>query len=244
MNGNFLAVLKKAGVTIPVFTLTGNHDMYSGGAGYYWLIDQLGQPASYFCLRNDSWQFLAMDTAFNDSNPGNVDTNVTSLQPAEAAWHLDKLANAGGRKTVLLSHHQLFTFAETCGALNGKFLSVNPNLQATFGPAIANGQVAYWFWGHEHNFIAYQPFLGLNLSACLGAGALPVFVGDEPYAPEPKLAGQTLPTYFPQLVLQNDGTIYNHCFGIITLRGAAGTVDYYQVGAAGPALPGNFSQAF
>jgi predicted phosphodiesterase len=242
MNGNFLEVLKNAGVTVPVYSLTGNHDMYSGGAGYYWLIDQLGQPASYFCLRNDDWQLLAMDTGYHDSDPENVDTNITYLEPSEEAWHLDKLAHAGGRKTVLLSHHQLFTFAETCGSLNGVALSVNPRLQATFGPAIASGQVAYWLWGHEHNFIAYQPFLGLGKSACVGAGALPVLIGDMPYNVHPALTNT--PPYIPAAVLQNDGTIYNHMFGIITLSGAAGQIDYYQVNAAGQQVPWTFSQTF
>jgi len=54
---------------VPTFTLAGNHDMFCGGAPYYKLIDQLGQPASYFCLRNDNWQFLAMDTGLHDNNP-------------------------------------------------------------------------------------------------------------------------------------------------------------------------------
>ena len=35
-----------------LFTLCGNHDVYSGGRGYYGLLDQIGQPASYFCLRS------------------------------------------------------------------------------------------------------------------------------------------------------------------------------------------------
>src|ERR1043166_2544989 len=35
----------------PTFSLAGNHDMYSGGAGYYWLVDQLGQGASYFAFQ-------------------------------------------------------------------------------------------------------------------------------------------------------------------------------------------------
>jgi len=50
--------------TVPVYTLTGNHDMYDGGEGYYGLLPLLNpaptfspkqaQPASYFCLRSSS----------------------------------------------------------------------------------------------------------------------------------------------------------------------------------------------
>ena len=50
-----------------VFTLCGNHDMYAGGAPYYGLLDRLGQPASFFCLRNADWQFVAMDTGSTTS---------------------------------------------------------------------------------------------------------------------------------------------------------------------------------
>lgn len=54
---NFLNLITAAGLinsagktTIPIYTLAGNHDMYSGGSGYYNLLTQLGQPASFFCL--------------------------------------------------------------------------------------------------------------------------------------------------------------------------------------------------
>jgi len=106
----FLAVCRETpGLDIPIYSLSGNHDMYSGGQGYYWLLDQLGQPASYFCLRNDDWQLLAMDTGLHDADPGTVISNLTYLDERELAWQRDKIANAGGRKTILLSHHQLFS---------------------------------------------------------------------------------------------------------------------------------------
>jgi hypothetical protein len=92
---------------IPSFTLSGNHDMYSGGAPYYALIKQLNQPASYCCLRNDNWQFVMIDTGLNDRTPSGSDP--TSLQDTEVAWVKQRIATAGTRKSVLLSHHQLFT---------------------------------------------------------------------------------------------------------------------------------------
>ena len=88
--------------------------MYSGGAGYYKLVDQLGQRASYFCLRNANWQFVAMDTGFTNSairlnfDPDDPD-DPHGLDKAEADWVCDKVTNAGGRNTILLSHHQPFS---------------------------------------------------------------------------------------------------------------------------------------
>jgi hypothetical protein len=93
---NFLDFCRQVlGSNVVIVSLCGNHDMYSGGQGYYWLVDQLGQQASYFCLQNADWQFLAMDTGHNDNNPVTVGTNMTSLVTfgtwAEENWLLDKI---------------------------------------------------------------------------------------------------------------------------------------------------------
>jgi 3',5'-cyclic AMP phosphodiesterase CpdA len=64
----------------PFFTVPGNHDYYSGGRGFYDMIGRINaalpgcaQKASYFCLRSadDHWQFLGMDTGYNDRDPIN-----------------------------------------------------------------------------------------------------------------------------------------------------------------------------
>ena len=61
MNDHFLQIVREyLPAETQVFNLAGNHDLYAGGEGYYWLLDELGQPASYFCLRNDHWQILAI----------------------------------------------------------------------------------------------------------------------------------------------------------------------------------------
>ncbi len=77
---NFLDICRKIlGNNVLVFSLCGNHDMYSGGQGYYWLVGQIGQQASYFCLQSPNWQFLAMDTGHNDNNLITVATNMTKF---------------------------------------------------------------------------------------------------------------------------------------------------------------------
>ena len=61
------------------------------------MIDKLGQGASYFCLRNKNWQFLAMDTGYHDHDlTGN--TPPTYLQDSEVTWLEHKVQNAQGRK--------------------------------------------------------------------------------------------------------------------------------------------------
>jgi hypothetical protein len=205
-----------------VYTLSGNHDMYSGGAGYYGLLDELHQPASYFCLRNASWQFLALDTGYNDFNPLSVASNVPWLTDIEAQWHLDKIRQAGPRRTVLLSHHQLFSAYEPIGGA-----AVNQHLLDPFRDVL--GQVTAWFWGHEHRLDIYGPNLGLSCGRCLGCSAIPVFVEhdhydakfDVPLVPDPADPGNPIR-------LGDDGTVYNHAYAILRLDGTTATVAYYQ----------------
>ncbi len=230
---NFLAVCRSTfGPNVPVYTLTGNHDMYSGGAGYYWLIDQLGQPASYFALRNDSWQLLAMDTSLHDSDPRTVVSNLTHLDEQEAAWHRDKIANAGGRRTILLSHHQLFCAKSGVGATpEGRPLAVNPRLHATFADLL--GQVELWMWGHEHNLIVFDEYVGLKRGRCIGSGAVPAMVSQHPYTPATNLElpdGQRGPPRMnPGVQLADNGEFYHHAYAVLTLKGRAAEVAYYQM---------------
>jgi Calcineurin-like phosphoesterase len=217
---NIRAVL---GHRMPVLTLAGNHDMYSGGAGYYQLIEDLEQRASYFCLRNAAWQILAMDTGFNDFDPFQVSTNVTSLRDDESEWHLDKIQNPGGRKTVLLSHHPLFSAFEPIGGA-----AVNAHLLETFQDVLGN--IAVWLWGHEHRLAIYAPHLGLARGRCLGCSAIPVSVEDGFFEPEyddvPLLKD---PDNGDQPVqLGDNGTLYNRAYAILKFDGAAASIAYYQ----------------
>jgi Calcineurin-like phosphoesterase len=219
-----------------LFSLAGNHDRYSGGEGYRQLLEALGQPASYFCLRTRSWQFLAMDTGLHDRNPRALSGNVTRLEDTEAAWLLDKVRRAGegsptGRRgTVLLSHHQLFAFASVGRDAQGRPLAVNPDLYAVFAPVL--GEVDLWFWGHEHNLLLYAPYAGLARGRCLGAGAVPNIVHEQHNRPRPGLVllpGASAPPHtLPGTRLGNDGVVENHCFAILRLEGPRLTVRYYQ----------------
>jgi hypothetical protein len=205
-----------------LYTLSGNHDMYSGGIGYYRLVDQLGQQASYFCVGNSRWQFLAMDTGRDDFDPRDVNTDVPGLTPEEADWHVSKIKQAGGRKTILLSHHPLFSAFEAIGgnALNDKLLG-------TFKSVL--DQVAAWFWGHEHRLDIYDPYLGLQRGRCLGCSAIPVFVGTTFFTPKFKeVPLLTDPDSGKPVQLDNNGKVYNYAYAILKLSGASADVTYYQ----------------
>jgi predicted phosphodiesterase len=196
---------------IRTFTLAGNHDMYSGGAPYYELIQDLGQPASYFCLRNDDWQFVALDTGLHDDDA--LAAKPTFLEDTEVAWLNDKIATAGQRRTVLMSHHQLFTAIEDIGAQ-----SVNVRLQAQVGPILP--KVDVWFWGHEHNQVIYKPWEGV-LARCLGHGAYPVGLDEIPAKPK-------FDVPMENVFLTKGEAFHSHGYAMMELDGPAARVSYYQ----------------
>ena len=225
----------------PLYTLCGNHDMYSGAAPYYALLTKLGQPASFFCLRNDHWQFQAMDTGYNDFDPLQVNTEATWVQDfddrdnpySELAWHADKLRTAGNRKVMLLSHHQPFS---RNSAITGKF-AVNQRLCEQFRPYFP--RISAWLFGHEHNQVIYAPFLGLNRARCIGASAIPVDKTESLYTPDQHFLNadgtfnQPVPDLLsadPALCLEVDSELdlYNLGYAMMTLDGAKGAIDYYQ----------------
>jgi hypothetical protein len=186
--------------------------MYGGGGPYYELIQKLGQPASYFCLRNNAWQFIALDTGLHDVDT--FDPAPTFLEDTEVQWLNDKIANAGNRRTVLLSHHQLFTAFEDIG---GKFL--NEHLNAQVAPILP--KVTVWFWGHEHNQVIYKPFQGV-LARCVGHGAYPVGITE--IAAKPKFENVPL----VNVSLTKGSSFYSHGYVVMDLDGATATVSYYQ----------------
>lgn len=244
---------------LPVYTLTGNHDMYSGGGGYYQLIGEVNpvppftveeqQKASYFSLRtlDGAWQLLAMDTGLHDHDPFAVETGVTFLDPLEEAWHVDKIqrfSEAGGR-TILLSHHPLFSAFGGIGTMASKKPgeeAANPKLLESFRKftaAATPDAIAGWFWGHEHNLCIYQPYLGLDKGRCVGHGAIPVLAEQQPYkliaglanppqlVPDPSQPGKPL-----QLPLI--GPEYPHGYALLRLAGPRCRVEYYMVGRPTP----------
>ena len=199
--------------TTPTFTLSGNHDMFAGGVPYYRLIDQLGQPSSYFCLRNANWQFVALDTGLHDQKP--AANEPTFLEQTEVDWLKRRLDQAGGRRTVLLSHHQLFSAFE--GVPPGQ--AVNDKLSAQIGPLLS--QLAIWLWGHEHNLVLYKKHMGV-LARCVGHGGFPVGLEEVPVQP--------LHAEIPveDFRLQAGDAFFAHGYAIIELQGKNATISYYQ----------------
>ena len=246
---NFLVPIQAArakyGKNIPVYMIPGNHDYYSGGAGFYGMIPMLNsgvpnatiQEFSFFCLQNDQWQLECMDTGYNDHNLKEVPDDITHLEPVEANWHGQQLLAAGKRNIVLMSHHQLFSSFATIGPSGTSFQNpyLTKNLQDWRAAGVS--KIVAWLWGHEHLLEVYAaptvdgtglPVLG----RCVGHGAFPVFNNSGDYTKNPKspIALQPAPA-FPNGYIQtaDDGLVYASGFAMLTLGATSGKADYYQV---------------
>lgn len=157
--------------SIGSWSLNGNHDMYSGGDGYFGTL--LAEPrfvrhqgSSWFSLENDDWKILALDTAYDDH----------ALRDPQPDWVRDEAD--GSKRTLLLSHHQLFSTDPSKGG---------PKLQAVLADVLSSGAVTSWFWGHEHRCVTFDPHEGVQFASCVGHGGVPMYAShdenDRPPAP-------------------------------------------------------------
>ncbi|GAA4271034.1 hypothetical protein GCM10022258_03270 [Aquimarina gracilis] len=267
----FNTAFKKAGKKVPVFSVPGNHEYYAGGWGFFESVvpmnknngfTELNQEASFFALQTDdkNWQFLGMDTGYNSVHNFNIahPTQVNAsyapwLTFSEASWHQNKLETFTG-KTVLLSHHQLFSSHSIINDGKGvtyksgtdkKSLEyLNHNLLAVFQPYFA--KVAAWFWGHEHVLNIFEDNqLGLAKGRLVGNSGYEEWKGEDPYKP----TGSSYKDHTPPAELGSSPVSWsgsnfdflNHGFTMITLNGSNAKADYYQypVYAPSASIPSN-----
>ena len=145
-------------------TLNGNHEMYSGGKGYFQALSSFfQQPASCFALQNSQWILVCLDTAYQDFN----------LDEKQVAW-VNSIVNAAGtRRLLLFSHHQPFSQLDDQG----------PNLQIALADLLNTQRIHAWFWGHEHRLVLYDPHPTWGFKGrCIGHGGFPAFREDLPDA--------------------------------------------------------------
>ena len=155
--------------------LNGNHEMYSGGKGYFEaLATFFHQPASCFALQNSKWILICMDTAYEDFD----------LDPKQVAWIKAAVAAAGTRKLILFSHHQPFSQLDSQG----------PKLQVALADLLNTQRIHAWFWGHEHRLVLYEPHSKWGFKGrCIGNGGYPGFRDDFPDAHGSAYQWLTLP---------------------------------------------------
>jgi len=154
------------------YALNGNHEMYSGGTGYFdAALKSLRQKTSYFCLESPAWRIVAVDTGYYARSVPFLELLLTGcirLPSPNRRWLRDVVFAdpADRRPVVLLSHHQWFS------AFESEYRRVGKNLAPYLD------RVVLWLWGHEHRFAGYAPFgrgrAPRVRARCIGHGGMPV----------------------------------------------------------------------
>ncbi len=241
---NYLPVKWPIG-TMGSFALLGNHEMYATGQPY---VDEFlpvlgmkasgkvqGQGTSYFCLENQNWRIIAIDTGYHSRGLPGTDVLakkvhfLSFLAPSckipddELTW-LDqvlKLKNDQEHALILLSHHQYYTSSP-----EPDYTKAAEQLDAFIQRPVL------WFWGHEHSMAGYELSGPKRLQAhgrCIGHGGMPV---DRWEAPDQAKRGN---------LLFYDRRLYHETFGMngyvtMDFANADLTVKYFDLRGADPLI--------
>jgi|GEM_PF-410962 len=174
------------------FALLGNHEMYSGGEGYFKnLLPYMGiktdgkitgpQKAPFFCLENDYWRIIGIDTGY-DCLSGLFKNNVGLKLPNELIEWLENTVklNDDKRGLIFLSHHQYCSaFKQLPGETQYDWFSEEEFQQPAMQLAkiIGQNRPVLWLWGHEHRLAiygSYQAAGGITAyGRCIGNGGMP-----------------------------------------------------------------------
>jgi hypothetical protein len=210
--------------------------MYSGGRSYFEdILPALGvvkdgvaqgQRASFFCLENEFWRVIGLDTGYNSQGLPILEY----LKPGDCAlpadlveWLRERLRPTPDdqRGIILLSHHQYYS------RFDEWFTKPAEQLAALFNRPVL------WFWGHEHRLAVYRPFAVagslLAHGRCIGHGGMPVDL------PPKKIPHPECETEFvDDRLYPNDENLrvgFNG-YARLRLRGDALRIDYVDIGGA------------
>jgi len=156
------------------FTLNANHDMYSGGGGYFNVALKdpdfaFQKQKSFFSLYNRAWQVIGLDTAYEAAKADLYQKGV--LGNAQLGWFQAQLqqAKAAGRRVTILTHHNPVS-------IRGGSQDKEMMRQLFDAATMADSMFEYWIWGHEHGVAVFEPFAwnGATVNGrCIGHGGIP-----------------------------------------------------------------------
>jgi hypothetical protein len=168
--------------SVGTFALNGNHEMYALGRGYFDVFlpalgmrpapgaAPAGQRASFFCLRNEHWILVALDTGYNSIGLPLLELAYppdSHLPAPLVRWVREQVTPlVGGRGVILLSHHQYYS------VFDKQYPAPAVQLRDVFARPVL------WLWGHEHRMAIYGKYQTgggvLAYGRCIGHGGMPV----------------------------------------------------------------------
>jgi hypothetical protein len=148
------------------YTLNSNHEMFSGGHGYFAIAlrsEKFGnQTYSYFAIHDSSWLFVGLDSAYHATKSGLIPYQIGHLHEGspeadpQVQWLRRVLAHPVARRAdgtpkrlcIFTHHHGL----EPNGAETA--------LLAEVRTALGGRLPEVWYWGHVHGAAAYEVAYG------------------------------------------------------------------------------------
>ena len=211
---------------MPFYALNANHEMDSHGIPYFRFlqekhrrgragsIHEQPQEGSYFCLSNDRYQLIALDTAYGE--------NGRCRDAAMLDWLRDQLHRGREQQRVNI----LLTQSEPYGRTGARPLLTEDLVRDT----VEDGLVDLWFWGDEHHCALYRPSAAAPfVGSCIGHGGDPYTrrTAMELASPTAELSwGETAPR-FPEVLGLRPGR-GNNGFCCLTLGRRAIEITYYD----------------
>ncbi|APR79112.1 Hypothetical protein A7982_04459 [Minicystis rosea] len=164
---NFKAQLDPLLPDTRLFTMNSNHEMFSRGIPYFRYIEERRQKhpdlqeqeGSYFCLRGETLQIVAIDTDYFGYR--------RLRDPALLAWLEAQLAfgRAHGLTNVLLSGDEPYEYGST-----GQTDLLDDLRRLLVDRAL----VDLWLWGNTHYCALFDQAPGLPfVGSCIGHGGFP-----------------------------------------------------------------------
>lgn len=169
------------------FALNGNHEMYALGDAYFDVFlpalgmrpsprsAPSGQKASFFCLENEFWRIIGLDTGYNSIGvpifeyifPPNC-----KLRSEELDWLQNRVNPKGDKRgLILLTHHQY------CSTFDQEYPKAAQQLSKLIDRPVL------WLWGHEHRMAVYGKYSAAGgietYGRCIGHGGMPVGINPE-----------------------------------------------------------------
>jgi hypothetical protein len=228
------------------FALLGNHEMYAQGIAFFKeLLPSLGirnkssgiydgQKAGFFCLENEHWRILGLDTGYHSIGriplAELIFTPDCRLDDILIQWLREKVRlddPDDKRGLLILTHHQYISSFKS----EGEFQKPASQLAALIGKQ----RPVLWLWGHEHKFSIFEKTQvkdGITAyGRCMGHGGMPVEIKTSSFVRKKKARG------YSRLVMvderQKPGTEqyplgYNG-YALIKIKGDELRIGYYDI---------------
>jgi hypothetical protein len=201
------------------FALNGNHEMYSGGESYFNIVlKAFGQPQPFFCLENEHWRLIGLDTAYAAGRIKPESPNDPIAR--QWNWLIQLLTNSSKKANIFLTHHQPASAHEDEYRDSETLRNNIFDLMAV--PGIGNDAIFGWFFGHEHRCALYDDTALPYNARLIGNGCIPHEVQREKAAD----AGCTPVAYFNTRQNAPDSGAAVSMFANLTFEGPEVIIEY------------------